>query len=302
MNLKRLEYFLDYAQRHDAEETWQDWSFLRPHISSLEKELGFALVQWSGRCAVGLTAAGQHYSEHAERILAAHRRAVRFGYDREIGVAGLLKIGLCEEASTTRFAAAVAGFCTRYPDVNLEVSEGNSFDLVRATKRREVDIALVLPVQPEPGLIFQDLWQDHWVAVLPKGHALASKQLLDAGDLIAEPLVLADPLLPMSGHRYIWEAFEGAQVTPRIGALAVNRTTMLVLATTGIGVTFVPHTVIRVPISPKLETSLHFRRFEAPPLQIGAVFSVSESPRAAIHFLQAIEETIRADPSGSRQP
>ncbi|WP_077000450.1 LysR family substrate-binding domain-containing protein [Variovorax sp. KK3] len=298
MNLRRLQYFFEFARRASEDGDWQDWDFVKSHIAALEKELGTELVHKKGPQVRQLTSAGRHYLIEAERLLSSHASAMRIASDKDQGIAGTLRIGLCEEATTNRFASIVASYSTQFPKVRLEVVEGHAAQLTWAVKRRDVDLALTLPQDVDAQLVMHDLWQDRWTVALPRNHALAERVSLGCEDLAQEPLVLADPLQQPHGHEYIRAAFRQAQIEPIVGAMAVNRSTMLMLATIGVGATFVPKSMIRAAMNPDRSMSLQFRAFNASPLQICAVLVVNNPPRIATHFLQVARSAVDADPGG----
>lgn len=291
MNLRRLQYFVDFARNPGLHVDDLDWASMRNHIAVLEKELGFDLVHKKGPQARRLTAAGLQYVGHAQRILQAHQQMLARSASRDQGLEGRLRIGLCEEACTLYFARALARFAERFPRVSLDVAESDSTDLARAVRRRDVDVALTLPLPPEEGLALREAWLDRWTVALPPGHPLQARALIGCDDLSAEPLVLADPLLPSHGHEYIRDAFRHRQIEPRIGALGINRTTMLVLTAAGMGLTFVPQAMVRVPATGDGLIPLSFRPLDVPPLRICAAFALHSPPRTALHFVQAIEAT-----------
>lgn len=291
MNLRRLQYFVDFARNPGLHADDLDWASMRTHIVALEKELGFELVHKKGPQARRLTAAGLHYLDNAQRILQAHQRMLALAASRDQGLTGRLRIGLCEEACTLFFARALTRFSERFPRVSLDVVESDSPDLARAVRRRDVDMGLTLPLPPEDGLATREAWLDRWTVVLPPRHPLQDKVLIGCEDLREAPLVLADPLLPSHGHEYIRDAFRRHQVEPRVGALGINRTTMLMLTAAGMGLTFVPQAMVRVPASGDGVIPLGFRLLDVPPLRICAAFVPHSPPRTALHFMQAIEAT-----------
>nr|WP_279343576.1 LysR substrate-binding domain-containing protein [Variovorax terrae] len=286
--MRRLQYFVEFAH-HGGVDAGHDWESMRNHVAALEKELGFELVHKKGPQARRLTAAGQHYVRDAQRILRTHQDMLAEAARRNLGVAGRLRIGLCEEACTLYFARALTRFSQRFPEVALDVVEGDSVDLARAVRRRDVDLALTLPLSANEGLAVRDAWLDRWSVALSPGHPLEARTLITCQDLAHEPLVLADPLLPSHGHEYIREAFHHHQIEPCIGALGINRTTMLVLAVAGAGSTFVPQAMVRVPATGSGLVRLEFRPLDVPLLRICVAVALNSPPRTALQFMQVID-------------
>ena len=290
MNLRRLQYFVGFARSAGFGAGQVDWESMRTHIAALEKELGFELVHKKGPQARRLTAAGQHYVCDAERILGEHQRALALAADRDRGLVGRLRIGLCEDACTLHFARALRRFSENFPQVSLDVMEGDSIELARAVRSRDADLALTLPLPAEEGLAIRDAWLDRWNVALPPGHPLQPRSVIACEDLSGEPLVLADPLLPSNGHEYIRQAFRDRRIEPRIGALGVNRSTMLMFTAAGRGPTFVPQAMVRVPAPAGGGLiPLDFRPLDVPALRICVALALSSPTRAALEFVQAIE-------------
>lgn len=298
MNLRRLQYFVEFARHADLNSALVDWDSMRHHIQVLEKELGFELVHRKGPQARRLTKAGLHYVRDAQRIVQAHRGMLGQADELHRGLTGRLRIGLCEEACTLHFSRALEHFLARFPEVSLDVVEGDSLDLARAVRRRDVDVALTLPLSTEEGLAMHDAWLDGWSVALFPGHPLHAQALIRCDDLVDEPLVLADPLLPSHGHEYIRDAFRHRQIEPRIGALGINRTTMLMLTVARVGLTFVPQAMVRVPAAGDGLVRLDFRPLDVPPLRICAALALSSPPRTALYFVQAIESAEKTGAPG----
>ncbi|MGJ7565440.1 LysR substrate-binding domain-containing protein [Variovorax sp. GB1R11] len=287
MNLRRLQYFVDFATRDSARRAVLDWETVKSHIVALERELGFDLFDRNLRGVKTLTPAGGYYLREAQRIVDAHRHALESAREWDTGVAGRLRLGLCEEAATSRLAATVAAFTTSHGNVALEVKEGSSADLAGAVRARTIDMALTLPDIEEAGLALCPLWQDPWLVALPPGHRLAALEKVGCEDLANESLVLADPLMPLHGHESIRNQFMAAGITPKVGGLAVNRSTMLMLTAVGVGLTFVPRSMVSARLHRLPSMQLIFKPFVGPPMQIIGLVSSHDASRLAVQFLDA---------------
>ncbi|WP_395070595.1 LysR family transcriptional regulator [Paraburkholderia silvatlantica] len=191
----------------------------------LQEEIGESLYQRDGR-GVRLTPTGEQLAGYAARLrdtwrdALAYRDALR-GLER-----GTLRIGATTTPASYRLPYLVAQFHSRYPQVKLETSSGNTTDVVGMLGA--VDIALIEgPVgeQLPPDTAVHPWHEDEIVAIVPRSHALASP--LDAqGEAVAPmPAITVEALAqwPLvlredgSGVRQVVErAFASAGVPMRV--------------------------------------------------------------------------------------
>lgn len=290
MNLRQLHYFVEFCQALDTGDAPSVWSHFKSHAGVIERELGTKLIKREGRMVFRLTPAGVEYLASAKRMLEMHESAIAEAATAARGQGGELRLGVCEEAVTGRLTHFLAAHKERYPATQVQLYEDSSSALVAALQRRELDLALILPVVDlSDSLLTEVLWSDGWLAAMRSGHQLAKKDSLDCQDFGDQELLLGDPMWSSHGHDIVREAFRAQGIEPKIGALVFSRSTMLVLSAIGIGCTFVPASMIRNPHRPRPSNVL--RPFQAPPLLITAAY-LSDAPRIAIGFLELIRDIV----------
>ncbi|WP_406197146.1 LysR family transcriptional regulator [Kitasatospora sp. NBC_01560] len=165
-------------------------SAVSQQVAALEKETGTALLERAGR-GVRPTAAGLLLAEHAagiERRVAAAGAALA---DLLAGRSGTLTIRYFATAGAELVAPAVAAFRADHPGVRLDLGMTDPTDPLQDVVQGRADLAVV--VRPRdaapPGVRLVHLLDDPYRAVLPKGHRLAAKRVLDLADLADEPWV-----------------------------------------------------------------------------------------------------------------
>lgn len=153
MQVQQLRYFVAVARHRHFTRAAESLNVTQPSLSkqihTLEADLGAELFV-RARGGVSLTAAGEALLPRATTILAdvdAARREVQdlIGLRR-----GRVRLGATPSLCTTLVAEVLRRYHDVHPEVELQIEEGGSQDLVRALTQGELDLALV--VLPEQGI------------------------------------------------------------------------------------------------------------------------------------------------------
>jgi DNA-binding transcriptional LysR family regulator len=158
------------------------------HIRGLEAELGVRLFERNRRGAA-LTAAGDALLPEARDLLARAEGAAAIARSTGIGERGRLRLSLTRSLTGGIAGAIVAAYRQRYPEVELELSVGNTMLHVEQLLEGDIDVGFVRPPLEQPGLDELVLGREPMVCVLPKGHPLANRGRVRSADLRDEPLV-----------------------------------------------------------------------------------------------------------------
>jgi DNA-binding transcriptional LysR family regulator len=193
LTLQQLEYFLA-AYRHGsfsaaAEEMRMAQPSLSEQVRRLEAELGVELFARAGR-GLTPTEAGEALRPHAERTLAAAEAA------RESVVAvrelrgGIATFGTWGTARYYPGTDIVAAFRRRHPDVRVRLIGQNSFEVVEAVRRGDIEAGMVaLPID-DRGLDVQPIMRDEVVYASADARRLRRPMTIAA--LAEAPLILSD--------------------------------------------------------------------------------------------------------------
>jgi DNA-binding transcriptional LysR family regulator len=165
-------------------------SAVSQQIAALEKQTGTELLERVGR-GVRPTAAGRLLTEHAAVISRNIAEAETALADLKSGRTGRLAVRYFATAGATVVAPALARLRRDHPGVRVELALADPDDPLAEVRRGGADLALVVrPCAGEGGdMLFEHLVDDPYRAVLPKGHRLAAKRVLDLADLADEPWV-----------------------------------------------------------------------------------------------------------------
>jgi DNA-binding transcriptional LysR family regulator len=192
VELRQLTSFVAVAEelhfRRAAERLHLAQPSVSQHIRGLEAELGVRLFERNRRGAA-LTAAGDALLPEARDLLARAEGAAAIARSTGIGERGRLRLSLTRSLTGGIAGAIVAAYRQRYPEVELELSVGNTMLHVEQLLEGDIDVGFVRPPLEQPGLDELVLGREPMVCVLPKGHPLANRGRVRSADLRDEPLV-----------------------------------------------------------------------------------------------------------------
>ena len=162
-------------------------SAVSQQVAALEKQAGTALLERVGR-GVQPTAAGRLLTEHAGVISRNIAEAETALADLREGRTGRLAVRYFATAGGTIVAPALADLRRTHPGVQIDLKLIDPEDPLPEVKHGRADLAVVvqLPDRPREDVRLVHLLDDPYRAVLPKGHPLASRRVIDLADLAAE--------------------------------------------------------------------------------------------------------------------
>ncbi|MBB2945245.1 DNA-binding transcriptional LysR family regulator [Actinoplanes lutulentus] len=238
MDLRQLEYFVAVAETASftraAERVHITQSGVSAQIKALEHELGAQLFDRSARTA-RLTDAGEAALRHARATLDA-AADMRDSIDDVFGlVRGRLTVGMVIGCEVAPLFDAFAAFHSEHPDIELELVEANSDQLVAGVRSGDLDLALAgLAGEPPEHLASHVIASERLVALVPADNELAGQARLSVTALLAYPIVC----LPVgTGIRNVLDQARAALgVDLSVALAATSPDTVAGLARRGLGV------------------------------------------------------------------
>ena len=152
-------------------------------IKNLEEGIGTKLLYRTSQ-GVTLTPPGQAFVTHARRVLGQleHLRGDMQEYVR--GIKGHVRV-FANTTSLGEFLPPVLRhFLRRNPDVNIDLRERLSHDIVRAVTEGQTDIGIVAGLVRTENLETLPYRRDRLVLVLPRGHALDGQMQIAFADTL----------------------------------------------------------------------------------------------------------------------
>ncbi|MEI5099057.1 LysR family transcriptional regulator [Streptomyces sp. PmtG] len=213
-------------------------SAVSQQMAALEKEAGVALLERTGR-GVRPTDAGRLLAECAAAVGRRVAEAETALADLRAGRTGRISVRYFATAGARLVAPALARLRREHPGVHTELRLAD--DPLPDVKAGRADLGLVVrrhDAPPVDGVRFVHLMDDRYRAVLPRGHRLADRAVLDLADLADEPWVGSE--LPGPCLDAVLDACGAAGFTPDFVVDSGDYATARGFAAAGVGVTLVP--------------------------------------------------------------
>jgi DNA-binding transcriptional LysR family regulator len=244
MDLRQLRQFVAVAEagsfRRAAEQLCMAQPPLSVAIRKLEGEIGVPLLERSSR-GVRLSAAGEAALAAARRCLRDADEVAGAARAAASGEAGRLRIGFIGSVTHALMPRLIQAFGQRYPQVKLELHEATNQQLLSAVASDALDLGFVrMPTARPPGVDFQWVQRDVFVAALPAQHPLARRRRLRLQDLADQPFIGYTPSRVGGLHAALMQLLMQAGVSPPITQEAVQVQTVIGLVESGLGLALVP--------------------------------------------------------------
>ncbi len=157
-------------------------------ISALEKRMGFKLFVRSSN-GVALTDNGQKLVPIIQNIVNQEQLLKQEIFDINHEVGGKLRIGSFTSITTLWLPKVIKFFEENYPDVELEILDGNYADIRHWIKHGRIDCGFVAGQVPD-GFVFHELRKDPILVIMPEGHPLSKKNSVTHDEIVEYPVIL----------------------------------------------------------------------------------------------------------------
>ena len=161
---------------------------LSDQVRRLEEEHDVLLFHREGR-RIRLTEAGEALLILTRRFFEAEDAIAQHLEHSRSALAGRLRI---MADSALHITGALGRFRARHPEVFVEITTGNSEQVLAALRAYEVEIGIVGSVDPAPDLEMFDLGETPIVAIAARGLLPAGTVSLSLADLRRHPLVFRE--------------------------------------------------------------------------------------------------------------
>ncbi len=187
--------FMSVAENLNFSKAAEDLFISQPavtkHIKELESKLEITLFERKGN-KVYLTQAGE--------LTYNYLKEIKKKYDDlefELGklnqtFKGKLRIGASSTISQYLIPPVLAAFYKRYPDIQLYLFNGNSFEMEQKLVKNEIDIVLVENYSSHSDIYYSDFLNDEIIVVTGAQSIYAKKINISIQDFQQIPLVLRE--------------------------------------------------------------------------------------------------------------
>jgi len=221
---------------------------LSQQIASLERELGVKLFDRTARGSTP-TDAAKRLLPHVRKIVDTAEFTVSVSHNLRDGNEGILKLGFVGSAAFHFVPTLLTAHGAMWPRVQFDLQEAPNHRQLDRLRDGQLDAGLMRTDADVDDLDSLWLYDEPIVAALPVTHPLAAEESIELGALRGESFIGIDPakspqlfgdiamICRLAGFRYQPERW-GAEFT-----------TILGLASAGLGVALVPQslTAVRLP-------------------------------------------------------
>lgn len=175
--------FAGAAQRENT-----SLSAVSRRVAELEQRIGIALFDRHER-GVSLTEAG---SQFVTQLYDVFERLEQIAINLEEisqGRRGVVRMSAPMTAISGNLPAQIADFMAKHPGIEVKIAEETAAVAVHSVSVGEIDLALIPGSLCPADLSIFPWFDDNLVVILPRGHALASRESLKLIELADEPFV-----------------------------------------------------------------------------------------------------------------
>jgi LysR family hydrogen peroxide-inducible transcriptional activator len=256
MTLTELKYIVAVArERHfgrAAEACHVSQPTLSVAVKKLEEELDVKIFE-RGASEVSTTPLGEQIVRQAQQVIeqaAAIREIAKTGKDP---VSGPLRLGVIYTVGPYLLPVLVRQAIERVPQMPLMLQENFTVRLLEMLRTGELDCAILAEPFPDAGLAVAPLYDEPFLAAVPRKHPIAARPSISAEELKNETMLLLG-----TGHCFRDQVLEVCPEYARFSSDAEgirksfegsSLETIKHMVASGMGITVVPR--LSVPVEPQ---------------------------------------------------
>lgn len=257
MNFRQLQYTLKVAEERSfskaAQKLYIAQSSLSQYIINLEQELGVQLFDRSTN-PLRLTYAGEVYIQAAAHILDQSDQLRQQIEDITNFKKGRIVIGLSTFRTSSLIPLVLPAFRERFPGIEVVLMEGTSAELEKHALQGVTDMTIgPLPVKDEL-FDYEEILQEELLLSVPLSHPLW-KEGWDNPPVIPLARLRDEGFILLTGsqkmHQIATKLCQESGFQPNIVLETKSLEAADALARSGVGIAFIPDTLIRFQPDPK---------------------------------------------------
>lgn len=217
ITLKQLRYF-DAALRFGsiaraAEDLNISQSSITAAIDQIERTIGAELFRRIPAKGVVATRIGEQVGERVAEFLGQARNFESDLLSVTGSPRGTLRLACFEPTAPYVLPALLQRVSQQYPEIRMEIIEGNMKTIDTALRDGAVDLALTYRLETHPDHLFASFFAARPFALVPAGWSCCNASALSLADLADLPFIMLD----LPGTRGYFQSLFGAHgVTPKI--------------------------------------------------------------------------------------
>ena len=251
-------------------------------IADLEKEWGMTLLERS-KSGICLTASGEQIMPFVRQLLREYGNLEGQVWRMKGLETGLVRIGTFASVAINILPDIFARLKRDYPGIEYELLLGDYREIEAWLGEGRVDCGfLPLPLASAAGWESLELIRDEYKLVLPVGHPLAQREVVEIEELSGIPFLL----LEHGGKTEVSDLLERHQVKPAIAFTTWEDFAIMAMVEKGLGVSILPDMILK-----RIPYRLEIRPLKVPYYRIiGLAFrewkNLAPAVGKFIHYLQ----------------
>ncbi|HKL48619.1 MAG TPA: selenium metabolism-associated LysR family transcriptional regulator [Desulfuromonadales bacterium] len=195
MTLRQLELFIAVAESKSFSQGGERLSLTQStvsqHIAALEEEFGARLIDRTGK-GVFLTRGGELFLQQARRIVAEVGN-LRQTMNSFLGLKDIvLTIGASNIPANYLLPDLLGPIRKKYPGISLNVTAGDSWEILKAVKDRQVEIGFVGTRSEDPAFDFVPVCVDRLILIVGAAHPLRQSPGITLDELFEQELIIRE--------------------------------------------------------------------------------------------------------------
>ncbi|KAA9002784.1 LysR family transcriptional regulator [Affinibrenneria salicis] len=287
MDIRQLKHFVAVAETLHFGKAAERLNMTQPPLSqsilSLERELGEALFSRTKR-TVALTPFGEQWLPHVRSALACVNALPGLANRLRKGEAGRLALSFVSTADYSVLPALVSQYRSRYPTVDLALTEATSNVQIASLLNDKSDAGIIIPpanTALPAELSYKKLLSEPLIAALPESWARQQRLRIIDGKLcpssvIDAPLIIFPQPLAPAFHALVMSYYASYGTQANVIQHAIQMQTIISLVAAGMGIALVPNSLRHLARTgvvyldllddpPQLDTGLVWRKDNASP-------------------------------------
>jgi len=246
MNLHQLRVFYEVAEATNFSLAAEKLHLTQPavtlQIKNLEDYYELKFFERIGK-KVLLTGEGKVLFDFASQILTLSRQTEEALADLKGLSRGTVRIATSFSFADYYLPTLLKVFHKRYPRIAIQVSSGNTSQIIEDTLLHKNDIAFVAYHPGNNNLLVRDFVSDILVAIVPPHHKLAGRESITLNELNGEPLILRER--GSSYREMVDETFKEKRISPLIIMESDSTSAIKKMVESGAGIAILPKQMVK---------------------------------------------------------
>lgn len=210
-------------------------SAVSQHLSRLEEELGVVLFHRQGKRLTGITAAGERVLHYARKTLADTENILSVGRDFTAETKGTLRLGTTHAQACYVLPSVLRVFRKAYPDVVVQIHQGNPKQLVEMAMNDDVDLSICTEALADsPALETLNCYRWNRSLIAPPDHPVLEQHPLSLDTLCEYPII--SYVSGFTGGSHFQKSFARLGLKPKVVLSAADTDVIKTYVREGFGI------------------------------------------------------------------